>query len=798
MPYSAPHYSSALEQAVDRYPLTVTPDTSLADAIALMGQLLNRSALPQNQADNSDHSESPTTPVQPAEGLRATCVLVVDQSAPGSTEILSPPPEKANLLGIFTERDLVQLIATGILDNPREAPLHKIRIGEVMSEATHQLTESQDQDIFTALSMFRQHQILHLPVLDRDGHVAGAITPERIRQVLQPSNILRTRRVADEMTADVLRAPANTSALSLAQRMATHQTSCVVIYEASRKKKVKPLGIVSAQDIVLAQFLELDLGRTPAATIMGKPRFSLTPEDSLWVAHQEMQARQVQRLLVCGSDGELQGIVTQMSLLRMLDPTEMYRVVKQLQQSVYQLQAEKMELLRSRNVQLEKQVAERTAQLHEQLQRERLLAKISLQIHQSLNLEEILNATVAEVRSLLEADRVVIYHVVNDETGQLVAESAASGYGFLSDPHLTPTAIAHYLQAFERDYIYTVQDIRTGDLPPAERIRLLDEQIESYLGVPILQDGQLWGVIEVQQCQKSRHWLPAETNLLQQLATQLAIAIYQAQLYHQVQALNTDLEQQVLDRTAELQQKVQELQQLNILKDDFLSTVSHELRTPLANMKMAIHMLKLAPTPERGERYLNILEAECSRETNLINDLLDLQKLEASTAPISLEVLNLSNWIPRITQPFYSRAQERRQVLTVECPPDLPPVRTNTGNLERIIAELLNNACKYTPDGGEIHLQVERHASGISEWSPNVAQSGDRLRFTIANPAEIPEKELPRIFDKFYRVQNADPWKQGGTGLGLALVEKLVEQLDGKIQVTSQDCWTTFTVDFPV
>ncbi|MEB3886841.1 CBS domain-containing protein [Lyngbya sp. CCY1209] len=798
MPYSAPHYSSALEQAVDRYPLTVTPDTSLADAIALMGQLLNRSAMPQNTTDDPGTSEGATAGVRPAEGLRATCVLVVDKSAPGGPDILSPPPEGANLLGIFTERDLVQLIATGILDNPREAPLHKIRIGEVMSEAVHQLTESQDQDIFTALSMFRQHQILHLPVLNRDGHLVGAITPERIRQVLQPSNILRTRRVADEMIADVLRAPANTSALNLAQRMATHQTSCVVIHEASRKKKVKPLGIVSAQDILLAQFLELDLSRTPAATIMGKPRFSLTAQDSLWVAHQEMQARQVQRLLVCGEGGELRGIVTQMSLLRMLDPTEMYRVVKQLQQSVYQLQAEKMELLRSRNVQLEKQVAERTAQLHEQLQRERLLAKISLQIHQSLNLEDILNTTVAEVRSLLEADRVVIYHVVNGETGQLVAESAASGCGSLSHPQLTQTAIAHYLQAFERDYIYTVPDIRAGDLPPAERVRLHQEQIESYLGVPILQDGQLWGVIEVQQCHKSRHWLPAETNLLQQLATQLAIAIYQAQLYHQVQALNTDLEKQVLDRTAELQHKVQELQQLNILKDDFLSTVSHELRTPLANMKMAIHMLKLAPTPERGERYLSILEAECSRETNLINDLLDLQKLEASTAPISLEVLNLSNWIPRITQPFYSRAQERQQVLSVDCPPDLPPVRTNTGNLERIIAELLNNACKYTPDGGEIHLGVERGAGGISEAPQKTARSGDRLRFKIANQAEIPEKELPRIFDKFYRVQNADPWKQGGTGLGLALVEKLVEQLDGKIRVTSQDCWTTFTVDFPV
>ncbi|MEI2423108.1 HAMP domain-containing sensor histidine kinase [Arthrospira platensis SPKY2] len=272
----------------------------------------------------------------------------------------------------------------------------------------------------------------------------------------------------------------------------------------------------------------------------------------------------------------------------------------------------------------------------------------------------------------------------------------------------------------------------------------------------------------------------------------MAIAIYQAQLYQQVQALNTDLEQQVLDRTAELQRKVQELQQLNILKDEFLSTVSHELMTPLSNMKMAIYMLKLAPTPERQQVYFDILENECLRETNLINDLLNLQNLEAANIPISLDMLNLVNWIPRITQPFYSRAQSRKLVLNVELSPDLSPVRTNTSSLERIIAELLNNACKYTIECGEINLKLETIET---RYDLEVSQ---KLRLQIANQAEIPEQELPRIFDKFYRVQNADPWKQGGTGLGLALVEKLIEQLNGKIEVTSQNGWTTFTIDFPI
>ncbi|MBS0017760.1 MAG: CBS domain-containing protein [Arthrospira sp. SH-MAG29] len=790
MLYPAPHYSSALEQAVDRYPVTVTPDTSVAEAIALISQLQNHCPFPQDLRQEPDKSDSRTL-MQPT-GIRSNCILVVDKPTPIGAEIVAEPPEQSNLLGIFTPRDLLQLIATGILDNPKEATLKHVRIGEVMSIPICQITESEEQDIFTALSMFRQHQILHLPVLNCQGHLVGVVTPERIRKVLQPSNILRTRRVADEIITDVLTAPVNTSVLTLAQMMATHPIGCVVIHNQLTTNKLEPVGIVTAEDIVLAQFLQLNLAETTAETIMGIPQFSLKVKDSLWLAHQEMQARQLQRLLVSNDQGELQGIITQMSLLRMLDPTEMYRVIRQLQQSVYQLQAEKMELLRSRNIKLEKQVQERTAQLHEQLQRERLLAKISLQIHQYLNLDEILNTTVAELRDFLSADRVVIYQILNSGVGKLVAESVGKGWRSLSEHRLTEAVINYYQYAFNDRHIYTVEDIETAQISAEELQILSDKEILAYLVVPILQDGQLWGTIEVHHCQKSRHWLPSETNLLQQLATQLAIAIYQAQLYQQVQALNTDLEQQVLDRTAELQRKVQELQQLNILKDEFLSTVSHELRTPLSNMKMAIYMLKLAPTPERQQVYFDILENECLRETNLINDLLNLQKLEAANIPISLDMLNLVNWIPRITQPFYSRAQSRKLILNVELSPDLSPVRTNTSSLERIIAELLNNACKYTIEGGEINIKLE-----TLEIRSDLEVS-QKLRLQISNQAEIPEQELPRIFDKFYRVQNADPWKQGGTGLGLALVEKLIEQLHGKIEVTSQNGWTTFTIDFPI
>ncbi|MEP0871126.1 CHASE2 domain-containing protein [Trichocoleus desertorum AS-A10] len=233
-----------------------------------------------------------------------------------------------------------------------------------------------------------------------------------------------------------------------------------------------------------------------------------------------------------------------------------------------------------------------------------------------------------------------------------------------------------------------------------------------------------------------------------------------------------------------LSHQMQELQRMNLLKDDFLSTVSHELRSPMANMKMAIYMLKIAKTQEQEDHYFRILQAECDREINLINDLLDLQRLEAAAKPFNPETIDLNDWLPRLVEPFKERASNRQQSVQVQILSELPLLVSDQPSLERVLAELLNNACKYTPPGGEIKA-IAGFNSPCIELS--VSNSG----------TEIPEVELTRIFEKFYRIPRNDRWKQGGTGLGLALVKKLVEHLGGVIQVTSDSGITTFTVLLP-
>ncbi|MBD2059576.1 PAS domain S-box protein [Oculatella sp. FACHB-28] len=195
---------------------------------------------------------------------------------------------------------------------------------------------------------------------------------------------------------------------------------------------------------------------------------------------------------------------------------------------------------------------------------------------------------------------------------------------------------------------------------------------------------------------------------------------------------------------ATLRQQAQRERALNELKDDFLSTVSHELRTPITNIKMATQMLdvvlgRLHLEDERVAQYLKILQEQCTQEMNLLNTLLDLQSLEARTQALQLTAIGLQDWVPDVAKSFETRIQSQKQSLSVNIPADLPNLISDESSLKRILAELLNNACKYTPPGEKIVVIAE------------VCDSTLQLRVCNSG-VEIPEVDLPRIFNKFYRV----------------------------------------------
>jgi PAS domain S-box-containing protein len=421
-------------------------------------------------------------------------------------------------------------------------------------------------------------------------------------------------------------------------------------------------------------------------------------------------------------------------------------------------------VLQELNVQLEQQVQERTATLEQALHFDALLKRITDKVRDSLDESQILQTAVQELGRGLETDCDTALY--NSE--QTISTIAYEYVTLMPSAHGVVTPIGNfpelYSQLLRGRYVQFCR--MTSDWPrPLAHAALV-------LACPIVDDqgaiGDIWLFKPPEE-----EFSELEIRLVQQVANQCAIAIRQARLYQTAQS------------------QVQELQQLHTLKDDFLSTVSHELRTPVTNMRMAIQMLEISlkqppssRNTDKNDRYLKILRDECDREANLINDLLDLQRLISGPQPLCLETIDVFAWLPELLHSFEDRAQAHQQRLSLELTPNLPLLVSDRVVLTHILAELLNNACKYTPAHGGILLQVTAEP--------------DQMQFQITNTGvEITASELAHIFDKFYRIPSADPWKQGGTGLGLALVQKRVEHLGGTITVTSSSGKTQFTVLVP-
>lgn len=441
-------------------------------------------------------------------------------------------------------------------------------------------------------------------------------------------------------------------------------------------------------------------------------------------------------------------------------------------------QSELHEQIQQLNDDLENQVVSRTAELQVAFEFEATLKRITDRVRDSLDEDQILQAAVRELALVLKISG------CNASLYDLELGTSTTCYEYTTSISPYQGRVAKFSASPE---LYN-QLLRGQYFQFCSLVPNPERGLVAMLACPILDDqgviGDLWLIHH-----KYYAFSEQDIRLAQQVANQCAIAIRQARLYKKSQA------------------QVKELERLNQLKDDFLSTVSHELRTPLSNIKMAIHMLRTAPTPEKQERYMSILEAECSRETELINDLLDLQRLENESYSVVLEPIDLPSWLPSVLAPFMSRAQNRQQTIQVDLPTQMPELLSDRRCLERILAELLNNACKYTPPNGTIVLKVLYNpVSNVPSSSATAALPVATLPIAtlpvttliVSNQADIPLAELPRMFEKFYRIPKTDPWQQGGTGLGLALVKKLVETLQGSISATSDEGWTTLKVDLPM
>ncbi len=480
-----------------------------------MHQAINRAPL------NVDGTASVTTVLALIADQRTDYALISDEQ---------------RLVGIFTHRDLVRLVATA-------KPLTKLTIAEVMTRNLICLEEPVTQDLLEVLTKMRQHRIRHFPVVTPSGKCCGIITQESLRDFLNPVDLLRFRRVIEVMSTAVVSASADSSALAIAQLMHGHRISCVVITEQAQNSIIKPIGIVTERDIAQLSLQNIDLGATAAAAIMRAPLTLIQPEETLWNAHEMMQARDLQRLVVVDATEALAGIVTQTSVLSIVDPMEAHMTITTLQKIV----DTRTSNLQRANEQLQRQISERKrakAALQKQMVRERLINRIAQRIRQSLDLLEILTMAVTEVRQFLQVDRVLIYQFQPDGGGTIAVESVNANVPLLKDLSWGDEAQPLFSAEFYRSgRIHSIPDLAAPRPEETQHQNLSDLGIQANLVVPIGEHERLWGLLVVNECSAPRRWEQTEINLLQQLSNQLVIAIHQSGLYQQLQVANQELKQ---------------------------------------------------------------------------------------------------------------------------------------------------------------------------------------------------------------------------------------------------------------
>ncbi|MDD1416001.1 GAF domain-containing protein, partial [Dolichospermum sp. ST_con] len=524
-----------LKSAIVRHPLVVTADISVAEAIAQMSGVRGVCSVTQTTDNQQDKLQIEA---------RSSCVLVVENNQP---------------VGIFTERDVVRLSA-------QKRDLANLAIGDVMNHPVVTLRESQFTDLFFAINLLQHHHIRHLPVVDDQNQLVGMLTHESLRQTSRPADLLQLRLVNEVMTTKVICAVADVSILAIACLMAENRVSSVMIVQ-TRASLTIPIGILTERDIVQFQALNLNFDTYTAADVMSTPVFCINAGESLLAVQEIMQQRLIQRLAVTGKEGELLGIVTQTSILQVINPLELYKLTAILEKKVSQLEAEKIELLENRNVELVQQVDERTIALRKKVEQEQVITKVATQIRSSLDIEEILNTTVAEIRLLLQCDRVIIYKFRPDFSGSVIAESIIAGRISIlhtepNDSCITPA----YLEPYIQGQIRVINDIHLESMTQCHQEMLIRLDIRSKLMIPIIVENKIWGLMLTSYRDTPHNWEVEEIQLVQQLSIQVAIAIKQANTYQQVQIelrqkqqaesalyqLNQELEARVQQRTAEL------------------------------------------------------------------------------------------------------------------------------------------------------------------------------------------------------------------------------------------------------
>ncbi|MGB8685920.1 MAG: GAF domain-containing protein [Microcoleus sp.] len=534
---------------------------------------------------------------------------------------------------------------------------------------------------------------------------------------------------------------------------------------------------------------------------------------------------------------------------------------------------------------------------------EHLLWSITQAIRQSLDLNAILNTAVTEVRQTLQTDRAAVYRFNPNWSGDFVIESVREDWVKLVEPGICKIWEDTYLQEtqggrFRNKESFVVNDIYRAGLQTCHLELLEQFQAKSYAVFPIFSGENLWGLLAIYQNATPRNWESWEIELLEQIASQLAIAIQQSELYEELQIELQERQQAAavlreaerrwrflldnvqlvvvgLDKTGAVNyvnpcflkltgytesealgkqffetfiplserqeitsvlstiltdnghpyyqnlirtksgeerfiawnntilkdsvgnsigtisigEDITERQKMEKIKDEFIGIVSHELRTPLTAIQMSLGLLKTGiydKKPEKSRRMIEIALLDTNRLVHLVNDILDLERIDSGRAVLEKTVCKAADLMQQAIDGIQAIATQQQISLTF-TPTDVE-VWAAVDAIVQTLTNLLGNALKFSPPQSTIHLSAEIQTDFV------LFQVRDRGR-------GIPADKLELIFARFQQVDASDSREKGGTGLGLSICQSIIERHGGKIwaeSILGEGSTFFFTLPLPV
>ena len=440
-------------------------------------------------------------------------------------------------------------------------------------------------------------------------------------------------------------------------------------------------------------------------------------------------------------------------------------------------QATELSQLKEELRRVSEKLESREGELAEALEQQTATSEILRVIESSpTDIQPVLDAVIESAVRLCKAADGLIARIDGD-----ILLPAVAKYGSMSVPEARPlsygTPVGRAIIDKETVHVHDLKAEVETEFPHSKPRQAISG-VRTLLTTPLLPKGRAFGAILIRR-EEVRPFSDKQIKLLRTFADQAVIAIENVRLFQEIQ-----------EKSRELETANDRLKELDQLKSDFVSNVSHELRTPLTAIKGAVDLLlREVPGPlnENQTHYLSRVRSNTQHLAGLINDLLDLAKIEEGKVELKEVRVSVGGLVHEVMETVKPLAAEKPVLLEVKVPEPSVLVWADRDKITQVLMNLIGNAIKFTPCAGRIGVSTANDRRG---W----------VRVSICDTGPgIPANEHERIFQKFYQVTQDGSQKPKGTGLGLAISKSLVELHGGKIWVESDEGrGSTFSFTLPV